>query len=61
MNRKYNDCNGKDPKGMAHGHSNKFHIHIRPPQSDIYTVVHKPVFGIITKSAERLATEHTTK
>jgi len=23
-----------------------------------YTVVHKPIFGIITKSAERLAPEH---
>jgi len=26
-----------------------------------YTVVHKPVFGIITKSAERLAPEHSIK
>ena len=26
-----------------------------------HTVVHKPVFGIITKSAEKLAPEHSTK
>ena len=25
-NRKYNECNGKDPKSMTHGHSKKFHI-----------------------------------